>query len=242
MNIQEFSNTFDTLLNSYKNQAIFGEASSRADIVFDEYEKSVYLTKAQDAYVKELYSGKYTADSFEVTEEVRRQLDALVETAIYKNSIKADSGLHDRFQHCIYELPEDCWYIIYEQVSYGKDIQKCKNGIVADVIPCTHDQYQRTINNPFRGPYKNRVLRLDKGNKLVELVSSYDIDEYTLRYIKEPEPIILCNLTGTGLDIKGKMESQTCKLSESVHQEILDKAITMALTNITNLSKNNTSK
>ena len=46
MNTQEFSTEFDTLLNSYNTIAPFGEQSSKAEIVLDEYEKSVFMTKA----------------------------------------------------------------------------------------------------------------------------------------------------------------------------------------------------
>lgn len=46
MTTEEFSNTFDTLLNSYNSNAVFGEAASKQEIVLDEYEKSVLLTQA----------------------------------------------------------------------------------------------------------------------------------------------------------------------------------------------------
>ena len=52
MTTQEFSNTFDTLLNSYNTYGLFGEQASRGEIVLDEYEKSVLLTQAQDIIVK----------------------------------------------------------------------------------------------------------------------------------------------------------------------------------------------
>jgi hypothetical protein len=44
MTTREFSDSFDTLLNSYANKAAFGEDTSKADIRLDEYEKSVLLT------------------------------------------------------------------------------------------------------------------------------------------------------------------------------------------------------
>ena len=52
MTTQEFSNMFDTILNSYASQGVFGEQASRGEIVLDEYEKSVLLTQAQDIIVK----------------------------------------------------------------------------------------------------------------------------------------------------------------------------------------------
>lgn len=242
MNIQEFSNTFDTLLNSYNNQAAFGEGSSRADIALDEYEKSVYLTKAQEALVQEVYSGKYTADSFERTEEVRRQLDALVQQVAFSKDTKSNH-LSDKFKHKTYSLPADCWYIIYEQAKWGSDAGECVADGVADVVPVTHDEYQRTINNPFRGPNKRRVLRLDIGKSEVELVSSYNVGTYTIRYVKRPEPIVLCDLEDDGLDINGVVSPQTCQLSDLVHQEILSRAVTMALSHrLNNTNKDNASR
>ena len=35
MTTQEFSNTFDTLLNSYNSQGMFGEQASKGEIVLD---------------------------------------------------------------------------------------------------------------------------------------------------------------------------------------------------------------
>lgn len=58
MTIQEFSNAFDTLLNSYDTQSQFGEQASKREIVLDEYEKSFYLTKAQEEVVVNFYNGK----------------------------------------------------------------------------------------------------------------------------------------------------------------------------------------
>ena len=242
MDIQEFSDTFDVLLNSHNNQALFGEGSSRADIALDEYEKSVYLTKAQEALVQEVYSGKYTADSFERTEEVRRQLDALVQQESFSEDTKSNH-LSDKFRHTTYKLPEECWYIIYEQATFSSNIGECITGQAVDVVPVTHDEYQRTINNPFRGPNKRRVLRLDIGKLEVELISSYNVGTYTIRYVKKPEPIVLCDLEADGLDINGVVSPQTCQLSDLVHQEILNRAVAMALSHrLNNTNRDNASK
>ena len=75
MNIQEFSNTFDTLLNSYSNQAAFGEGSSRADITRDEYEKSVLLTHAQDIVVKQYFDRTLNQQGQGFDDSIRRQID-----------------------------------------------------------------------------------------------------------------------------------------------------------------------
>lgn len=50
MNNAEFSNEFDTLLNSYN--------TAESSIELDEYEKSVLLTKAQEDLIISIYTGK----------------------------------------------------------------------------------------------------------------------------------------------------------------------------------------
>lgn len=57
-------------------------------------------------------------------------------------------------------LPENLLYIIYEQVTFDEDIE-CIDGNTAVVIPITHDEYYRAMQNPFRRPNERRVFRLD---------------------------------------------------------------------------------
>lgn len=54
---------------------------------------------------------------------------------------------------------------------------------------------------------------------------------YQLRYIKEPAPIILEDLGSdeyTDVKIKGKTEASDCELPEEMHEEILERAVTLA--------------
>ena len=78
MTIEEFSNEFDVLLNSYAVNSSF--ELGQGILQLDEYEKSLLLTEAQESIVKDLYNGKLTGEGFESTEEQRRYLDALVST------------------------------------------------------------------------------------------------------------------------------------------------------------------
>jgi len=54
----------------------------------------------------------------------------------------------------------------------------------------------------------------------VELVSNKTIDTYTIRYLKYPEAIDLVNTDDS---------EQVCKLDESLHRIILDRAVRLAL-------------
>lgn len=71
----EFSNTFDTLLNSYNIQARFGEQASKMDITLDEYEKSVLLTQAQDIIVKTFFDPRLNSQGAGFDDNEKRQVD-----------------------------------------------------------------------------------------------------------------------------------------------------------------------
>lgn len=224
----EFSNEFDVLINSHAFQASLGLQDSTITINLDEYEKSVYLTQAQDQIVKELYNGNYTGKGFENTEEIRRQLEALVQQVDYtEESLTSPLLVDNTFQHLSWALPDDCWYIVYEQAVLQDD-DKCINGKIVDVLPVKHDDYLRIRKNPFRGPNKRRVLRLDNSDKQIEVVTKYNISKYTIRYIMKPEPIVTAYLP-EGISIDGVDTPQTCKLSELLHKDILERAVALAL-------------
>jgi hypothetical protein len=228
MNTQEFSTEFDTLLNSYNTIAPFGEQSSKAEIVLDEYEKSVFLTQSQKELVVNLYSGKNPyGEAFEGTEEMRRYLDALVKTKVFtmadalrSTGVSANS--------VFFQLPDDLAFITMEQITYDDEKLGCYNGSTADVYPVTQDEYSRVKDNPFRGPTKYKAIRLDSGDKTVELVLKYDIKEYLIKYLSKPEPIILETLPN-GLTIEGASEQTECKLNSILHHTILERAVQMAL-------------
>lgn len=232
--VEEWSNAFDVLIADYINRNQFGLESHLA---FDEYEKSIFLTKAQEDIIRGLYTGVVASQSFESTEEARRQLDALVKQVVYKGTTKQDAGLHDKFNHYSFELPEDCWYIVFEQVTTIKSDKKCDSEKVLEVYPVTHDDYHRIVKNPFRGPNTRKALRLDFGKLQVEIVSNYELSKYLVRYLSKPSPIVLCDLTAEGISIEGVTTPTECKLSELLHQDILDRAVQLAVTSRVALNK-----
>lgn len=228
MTNSEFSDTFTILLNSYNTQAQFGEQASNREIVLDEYEKSFYLTKAQEEVVVNLYNGKNPyGDSFESTEEMRRYLESLVKTKVYSTTEQVSgTGVSDN--SVFYKLPNDVAFITMEQVTYNDESLGCYNGSIATVYPVTQDEYSRIKNNPFRGPTKYKVVRLDSGENTVELVSKYKIEEYLLRYLSKPKPIILETLPND-LTIEGVSEQTECTLHPILHDTILERAVQIAL-------------
>lgn len=229
MNRINFSEGFDTLVSSFSRTAAFGEDSSKVDLRFDEFEKSQFLTKAQEEYVLSLYTGKNPYDeSFESTEELRRYLAPLIKEAkLYPITTTSGKPLGIDSNSKFFTLPTDLWFITYESVLLGEG--KCENHTTQDVYPVTQDEYHRIKKNPFRGANLRRALRLDLSDNNVEIVSKYEITEYYIRYLKKLKPIILVDLTSENQDIQGVSLPSECELHESLHQKILEFAVRMAL-------------
>lgn len=227
MNIKEFSDRFDTLLNSFGNTP---------NIVLDEYEKSVFLTNAQEEIIIDIYSGKNVfGDNFEKTEEVRRYLSELIETYETDSKVSGYKGISKN--SVFYKIPEDVWFITYESATLQDDKLGCFNGEEALIVPVTQDDFYKVQKNPFRGPSKTRILRLDNKGSIIELVSEFNISRYFLKYITKPSPIILTNLND-GLSINGVNIETECKLNPVIHRAILDRAVQMAIqSRVTNIGK-----
>lgn len=228
MTREEFSNSFDVLLNSYKNNPAFGVNFDTVNISLDEYEKSVFLTRAQEDIIINLYNGKNIyGDSFESTEEIRRYLDSLIKTKIYTNE-DAISGTKLSKSSILFNLPEDIAFITLEQIKYSDELLGCADGSIASVYPVTHDEYEVIKNNPFRGPTKYKAIRIDYGNSIVELVSKYNIGEYLIKYLSKPKPIILEDLPDD-LSIENYKEARDCELNPILHNTILTRAVQLAV-------------
>lgn len=207
----EFSIEFDILYNNISSNKAPG---------LNEYEKSVFLTKAQEQIVTELYSGRNTTySSFEETEEQRRYLHSLITTSSLEESTEIDNIITSNSS--IYKLPKNIMFITYETaiLTGNKEVT---------VYPVSQDELSKIIKNPFRGPSNNRVLRLDLGNNSIEVISNYDITKYLIRYIRKPNPIILVDLEDD-LSINGVAEESVCELDSSLHRTILDRAVALAL-------------
>lgn len=225
MTTEEFSNEFDTLLNSYSTIEAFGKTPSTVEL--DEYEKSVFLTNAQEEIVIGMYNGKNPfRDSFERTEEIRRYLSDLIKTYTTTDKKVGYTGLSK--SSVFFELPDDLWFITYEAVNLKDDGLGCMSGEDISVIPITQDEYHRIRKNPFRGTNERRALRLDLSGKVVEIVSKYNVESYLVRYLSRPAPIILTNLTDN-LSINGISVKTECELNPVIHRAILERAVKLAI-------------
>lgn len=226
MTLEEFNDQFDIRYDS-----IAGKSAPNIDM----YEKSVYLTTAQLEIVKNRYnpSSNLKQKGFEGSEKRRVDLKELIRdfksTSFFTNSASInDSSMFTN-------LPSDTFLIVNEQakINYNNCVK------TVEVIPVTHDEYNIQIKNPFKQPNERKVWRLDysqlNNSKTIELVRKFNVQllEYSNRYIKYPNPIILINLNQEfpedNLTIDGQFNKSECELDESIHVEILNRAVELAL-------------
>lgn len=250
MSAEEFSNQFDVLLNSSFIPNEFGEQANKIDIQLDEYEKSVFLTQAQEQLVINLYNGRNIEGlSFESAEESRRYLKELTvnvnprvtpvepEIPIYPNTYHVDSSAISNMLFITREVAK-----FDETLIRNPKPWQTGNNLIVEVIPITQDEYNRTKRNPYKKFNDERVLRIEYGREWY-LHSKYSIVKYGVDYIRKPKPIIISSL-GNDLKIDGYSFSNTttplqpspntiykdkpCELNSILHRTILLEAVKLA--------------
>ena len=219
MNVQEFSNSFDTLLQPYIAKESFSEQNNLA---FDEYEKSIFLTKAQEQIVLELYQ------ELEQSEEVRKYLSNLIKTDNYVPVGEQDETLiNNNFKSYKVEINNDILFMIYEQCTLS-DENNCINNKIVSVVPTIHDDLDKVLKNPFKSPNNRKVIRLDFDNK-IELISKYNISNYKVRYLKKPNPIILVTLEDNLSINNGDTKVSNGETNPILHERIVQRAVQLAV-------------
>jgi hypothetical protein len=215
MTLAEFNNNFDLL---YNNSFSFSAPP------INMYEKSLYLTQAQEDIVKDLYN------NYDKNERSREQLrNVTVNKKIDFNPTLNSNlvGLKFNQNSKFFAVPSDVWFMLAEYIN---------DNII--VIPTPIDEYNINIKNPYKWPQVNtRAWRLDVGNivgntmgldNIREIVYPATISTYTIRYIKKPGPIILESLSSINKTIEGLTAATTCKLSDELHSNIIELAVKKA--------------
>jgi len=229
MTTQELKNEFLIHYNAIASNSSPG---------LDDYEISVYLTKAQLELIKDYYDplSNRKKTGFENTEKRRSDLKGLIKSFKTNISNISEDGLHPTSR--FFKLSSDVFLIIYEQ--YQIVSLDCNNGKLIKVVPITHDDYNIQIHNPFKNPDSNTVWRLDvtydNNETVVELISPFNTSNspyYSGRYLKYPTPIIVGDLNtlfpSDDLSIDGLNAVSECELGEGIHREIVDRAVELAL-------------
>lgn len=223
---EQFSNEFDVLYNSITSNQAPG---------LDEYEKSIFLNRAQDEIVKSYFNPKTNKvqEGFDGTE--RRQIDfsMITKSKIYENF---DTPLFDsREQVKSVTIEDDILMLINEYLEVDRLLIMRppfkSEQVRLTVLPITYVEYSRLMSKPYKWPLKNQAWRLigNRGErKNVELIAGpFDtITKYAIRYVKRPRAIRLADFGNMTID--GESTPQCCELDPILFPEIIQRACELA--------------
>ncbi len=155
MTTTEFSNQFDLLFNNISSNQAPG---------LNEYEKSVFLTKAQDEIVKNYFQAESNGNTIKkgFDDTAIRQMD--FSDLIMSKTLEEENEEPDVDPRAlVYKISkDDRVYIIINESLYLMVNQEGKlkvNGI-RQVVPIKYTEYMRLMSKPFKEPLKNMAWRI----------------------------------------------------------------------------------
>lgn len=250
MTSEEFSNSLDTLLNSYNIQAGFGEgASKQGGITLDEYEKSVLLTQAQDNITKSYFTRTTNSNGEGFDDSTRRQIDfsSLITIAHYKRNVATGVLVHND-EKCFDDrglavnLPYEntkILFILNERLKVTDP--ETQSSDVYVIVPINYKEYDREMSKAYAQPLKKQAWRMfsntltgyDVQSEIIPIYGTIkDTDDvtYDIRYVKRPKPIVLTDLPdGLSIDGESTASNPCCSLNPILHKEIVEEAYRLAI-------------
>lgn len=155
MTIEEMSNQFDVYYNNITSNQAPG---------LDEYEKSVFLTKAQNELVKAYFSPALNKTQNGFDDSPIRQADfSTIINNCTLSKITSPLKCFDK-RATAYELPADLFICLNEQLFSGS--------VPYTVVPITFVDYNRLMSKPYKYPLKYQAWRMITKNTTVDSVES----------------------------------------------------------------------
>lgn len=156
MTTQEFSNEFEVLYNNIMSNQAPG---------LDEYEKSVFLTKAQEELVRDYFNSRNVKNAQGFDDSQKRQYDfsTLLSgaelydctdniRALFAYRLVAFNPIFDNRSR-VYLAPSDLFLAINESI---EDSAKRRYS----VLPISYDEYNRLMSKPYGFPLKRQAWRI----------------------------------------------------------------------------------
>lgn len=204
---------------------LYDKVTSFAAPGYEQEEISVFLTKAQERFVFSVLNPlrNSTREGFEESEARRKDLQELVKGATLVTPSASQAGVLPNGK--FYDLPEDCLYVISEEI-VTTSTDPCKNNVRLRLKPITHDFYAINKDNPWKKPnIQQAAWRIDYQTKRHEVITdgTFGVGSYDIRYIKTLQPIIIGANT-----VDGETGPLDCELNPITHKRIVEIAVQIA--------------
>ena len=223
MTLQEFNTNFDLLYNNIASNQAPG---------LDEYEKSVFLTNAQLELVKNYFNPKGNKYQEGFDQSPKRQLDfsTITDLKVYNITDALSNVTKFNDDSIVFPYDDNFLFIIQELATVTDSVTGTNKNV--NIRGITNVEYMMAMNKPYKYPFKHEGWRIihNTNDRKLELLLSYGdrLKSYKIRYIKRPTPIILTDLSSLGLTIDGISTPTDCILDESMHAEIVQRAVELA--------------
>jgi hypothetical protein len=233
MSSEEMSNLMDVLYNNITSNQAPG---------LTEYEKSLFLTKAEEELTKNYFNPKGNKYGEGFDDNQKRQMDFSTLMSDESPVITTGSGYFDARSRGVAKssLPSNVWIIINEKLIVNRE----NSSVILTVKPISYEEYDRMMSKPFKRPLKNQAWRLitnaSNNSVGIDLIAgpSDTIQTYSVRYVRRPKPIIVGDLDGLTINgyVYGKAHSDSstpkvwdgCELNPIMHEEIVQRAVELA--------------
>lgn len=180
MTLEEFSTEFDVLYNSITSNAAPG---------FNDYEKSVLLTLAQEELIKSYFVANNNTTGVGLDGSQKRHYDfsTLIKVKTLNNIIDsiwttgADVPVFNKDANNIFLVPNDVFLVLNEYLTV-------KNNSYI-VFPISYDSYNLLMSKPFPYPNKRQAWRLDSSingeiaaTKVIHVSDDKDINSKNITF------------------------------------------------------------
>lgn len=234
MTVYQMSNEFDLLYNNITSNQAPG---------LNSWEKSVFLTKAQDELIKNYFNpnGNKYKEGFD--DSPKRQIDFsnIMESKEISEAVGVSPTVD--YRAICFPMPINLFFIVSEEVRIYSGSLSTPDGI-RQVVPISYMEHARLMSKAYKYPLKQQAWRLISDRQLqvmAEIVlNSMDYSKYrnsckyAIRYVRHPKPIILEDLSIYGNELSFTVAgtdyrtASPCELNESIHEEIVQRAVELA--------------
>lgn len=156
------------------------------------------------------------------------------------------------YRSYVYTFPKDVFIVINETLKSNSFYTRNGTSVTRylQVVPLRYDEYLRLMSKPYKRPLKYQAWRLinsgimtkdgdlafNEGQeawKYVEIIigpnDNIGADDYSIRYVRTPMPIIVGDLDQDNLSIDGySTRSAMCELDPILHEDVLQRAVELA--------------
>lgn len=260
MTAEEMDNMFEVLYNNITSNQAPG---------LNAYEKSVFLTKAQDEIVKNYFNpkskGNLTQDGFDGNQ--KRQVDFSMLTTVYnvKNNLNTDvstattqvsnditavtsspTEVVSAFGNALYDYHDNSKSISLPErfmmaINENVEVTRDQKKVHLQVVPIKFDEYSRLMSKPYKRPLKYQAWRLINSDSKGKADLVVGPSDSITQYTLRyiRRPLPIIVSNLDGLTIENKGDKLDCELDPILHEEILQRAVELAKASWTSTGQDN---